>query len=146
MDVTYYTDGGCYPNPGNGTWAFVCLDPYTEQSGSEYQTTNNRMELMAILNAIKHGLDLRANKINIFTDSQYCQKAFDSWMGNWAKKGWKNKKNVDIFKELIHLKTSNKGRINIVWVRGHNGNEYNELADQLVRSEFAKTFGGEMKY
>lgn len=146
MNLIYYTDGGCYPNPGNGTWAFVCTEPYIEVSGSEKETTNNRMEIMAIMEAIKHGLSLKAEKIHIFTDSQYCQMAFTFWIEKWAKKAWKDKKNVDLFKELLRIKMSNKGKIEVHWVKGHNGNEYNEIADKLVRQKYSDTFGGEMAH
>jgi ribonuclease HI len=144
--LTYFTDGGCQPNPGNGTWAFICTNPYIEISGSQSDTTNNRMELTAIVSAIKHGLEMKADKITIYTDSEYCQMSFMFWMENWAKKNFARKKNSDIFKELLEIKKSNPNKITVQWVRGHDGNEFNEQCDQLVRDEYEKSFGGQMQY
>lgn len=151
MQKIYYTDGGCYPNPGNGSWAFLCTDPYIQSSGAESNTTNNRMEMMAVLNAIEHGLSvLKAEKITVFSDSQYCVKGFNEWMLRWAKKGWQIRshgvtgpvKNVDLWQKLFQYRRN----ATLVWVRGHNGDEYNEQVDQLVRTKFESTFGGKMTY
>lgn len=65
MEIIYYTDGGCEPNPGKGTWAFICLSPYDESTGFDPETTSNRMEMTAVLMAIEHGLNIRADTIKI---------------------------------------------------------------------------------
>jgi ribonuclease HI len=146
MKLVYYTDGGCEPNPGQGTWAFVCKEPHHEQSGYEVLTTNNRMEMMAVLKAIEHGLQMNPESIVVLSDSTYICNGFNSWMLKWAKKGWVNKgepiKNLDIWRQLFQYRKV----ATLQWVRGHDGNEYNELCDELVRTEFSKTFGGKMKY
>lgn len=146
MKLTIYTDGGCEPNPGNGCWAFICIDPYIEVSGTDTNTTSNRMELIAILEAIKFGIESNATEIFIHSDSKYSVNAFNIWMEKWVKKGWKDKKNTDIFRELFQLKHSPKIKIKLIWIRGHNGNEYNEAVDQLVRNKYQSVFDGEMQY
>jgi ribonuclease HI len=147
MKLVYYTDGGCEPNPGKGTWAFICKDPYHEQSGFDVSTTNNRMEMMAVLNAIEHATQMTPESIVIFCDNKYVVNGFNSWMRKWAKKGWiisggEPVKNLDIWRQLWQYRKI----ATLEWVRGHNGDEFNELADQLVRTEYEKTFGGQMKY
>lgn len=146
MEITIYTDGGCEPNPGKGSWAFVCTAPYIERSGTEYDTTNNRMEMMAVLKAIEFGLEMKADKITIYSDSQYVVKGFTQWMHKWAKKGWKRGdelvKNDSLWRHLFKHRHAAK----VIWVRGHNGNEYNEVADQIVRKAYMDQFGGSMKY
>jgi len=147
-----YTDGGCEPNPEIRCWAFVCTDPYTEVSGYEAtETTSNRMELTAIIKAAEWARSIGVTDIRIVSDSQYCVKGFNEWMRNWAKKGWMKKsagigmvevKNVDLWKKMWQLKSV----IQLEWIKGHNGNQYNEVADQLVRNEYEKTFGGEMQH
>lgn len=145
MEVTYYTDGGCEPNPGNGCWAFICTNPYQEAKGSEPNTTSNRMEMTAVLKAIEHGLEMKAKPITIYSDSQYVVKGFNEWMWNWAKKGWdrdRELKNVDLWKRLFKYRR----KATLIWIKGHNGNEYNEQADDLVRTEYEATFGGQMRF
>lgn len=144
--VEFYTDGGCEWRNKCGAWSFVCLDPYTEVSGAISNTTSNRMELTAILEAIKFALEMGAKNIFIHSDSKYAVNSFMYWMENWVRENWVDKKNVDIFKELYRLKHTPTVEITIRWVRGHNGNEYNEAADQLVRSKYDEVFGGEMTY
>lgn len=146
MKLIYYTDGGCEPNPGNGTWAFVCQEPYHEQCGHEPSTTNNRMEMIAVIQAIQHALEMGGSSITIYTDSKYVSNGFSSWMYSWALKGWRKKeetiKNVDLWQRLFQYRKAAK----VLWVRGHDGNEYNEVCDNLVRREYMKAFGGSMKY
>lgn len=150
MKLTIYTDGGCEPNPGKGTWAFVSTDPYHEQSGSEAQTTNNRMEIMGVLKAVEYALECKADEILIISDSQYVVKGMNEWSVNWKRNNWMKKdgrkwvpvKNTELWKEL----DKHRGKFILQWVKGHNGNEFNEMADILVRSEYEKTFVGLMKY
>lgn len=151
--IKLYCDGGCYPNPGLGTWAFVCLEPYVEMSGHDPSTTSNRMELTAIIKAIEFVLSQKNGRmIHIFTDSKYSRNGFTNWMHAWSENNWKRKdkgelvdvKNRDLWETLYKFDKAN--HITIEWVKGHNGNEYNEMADQLVRSEYSKSFGGQMQY
>lgn len=104
------------------------------------------MELMGVLEAIRFGLENKAEEIVIHSDSTYTVNAFNTWMHKWATKGWKGKKNIDIFQELFRLKKTPNIKIILVWVRGHDGNEYNELCDQIVRHKYEREFGGLMAH
>lgn len=130
--VEIYTDGGCSPNPGKGKWAFAITEDEYKKGGSE-STTNNIMEMTAIIEAIgyaKH--EFPNHQIIIYSDSQYCVNGFTSWMHSWQKKGWKKKKgeimNLDLWKVLFEIKED----VVLKWVKGHNGNPMNEFVDSLV--------------
>lgn len=144
--IEIYTDGGCSGNPGPGGWAFVLTagDVQIKKSGGDKQTTNNRMELTAVINALK---DVKASpqwssdSIRLFTDSQYVKNGITSWINNWVKNGWKTAakqpvKNKEYWVELKALTDS----LNIEWkwVKGHAGNELNEECDSMVGAEMAK--------
>ena len=142
-EITIYTDGGCTGNPGPGGWAAVLLgetaDPI-ELSGSESATTNNRMELTAVIRALTEANDRFGSdcRITVHTDSQYVQKGISQWINGWEKKGWKTAsgspvKNKDLWMELRRLDNSMK--VNWTWVKGHAGNEWNERCDELVARE-----------
>lgn len=141
--LTIYTDGGCTGNPGPGGWAAVILsngDDAVELAGGEDSTTNNRMELIAVIRALEHvrrefGPD---RKIEVHTDSQYVQKGITTWMEGWIAKGWKTSggtpvKNKDLWLTLKSLDDSLD--ITWKWVRGHAGNLWNERCDQLVAAQ-----------
>ena len=129
--ITYYTDGSASPNPGPGGYA-VILDGRPVALGSEpsgaKETTNIRMEGYALMAAIRHAA---GETCNIHTDSEFWINVLTKWAPGWEAKGWKKKggeiKNLDIVQELYPLYKSSKA--NLVWVRGHNGDEGNELAD-----------------
>ena len=136
-----YTDGGCHGNPGPGGWAFVIeLDGETQQrSGREAVTTNNRMELTAVIEALKsvrsHYGD-KVKSISLVTDSQYVRGGISDWMTRWVRNGWKTSagkpvKNQDLWQELQRL--SHGLNISWDWVRGHSGDRRNELCDTLVQ-------------
>lgn len=135
--IRIYTDGGCSGNPGPGAWATIILsekkDP-VELSDSEMNTTNNRMELTAVIRALEY-IGETDTQIEVFTDSEYVQKGISQWMENWIKRGWKTAsgspvKNKDLW---MHLKEkSDVFSIQWNWVRGHAGNEWNERCDKLV--------------
>tara|TARA_B110000483_G_scaffold154841_1_gene183957 strand:- start:375 stop:806 length:432 start_codon:yes stop_codon:yes gene_type:complete len=135
--INIYTDGACSGNPGPGGWG-VYIDNnglIKEISGSELETTNNRMELKAVIEALKN-FDSKVN-INIFTDSKYVMDGANKWIINWKKNGWKNSKkepvkNKDLWVELDNLLKIHK--INWTWVKGHDGNYGNERADYLATS------------
>lgn len=127
-----YTDGACRPNPGKGAWAYCIVEdnkPLVVESGIKSQTTNNEMELTAILEALKH-VDENGKYIYLYTDSMYAQKGMEQWMNNWKLKGW-NVKNADIWKQIYFYVNRMRGRLNISWVRGHNKNKWNEFVDKL---------------
>ena len=136
--VTIYTDGACSGNPGPGGWAAVLT--YGERqkaiSGGEASTTNNRMELLAVIN----GLEAlkRPCRVALFTDSQYIERAVnEGWLINWKKKGWKRKggelKNPELWQRLDELLIRHE--VTFTWVKGHADNELNNLCDSLAVSE-----------
>ena len=134
--IKIYTDGSCLKNPGNGGWAaIICTDNEVKKiSGSEKDTTNNRMELMATINALKevNSEDL----IEIYTDSKYVKNGITDWIHNWIKNNWKtsNKedvKNQDLWVQLHDLNNNSKIRWN--WVKAHAGNPLNEEVDLLAK-------------
>lgn len=133
--VTIYTDGACSGNPGPGGWAALLIygNQEREISGGEAETTNNRMEMMAVLMALKKLKEPCA--ITIFTDSQYVLKGMTEWVFGWQKRGWKNAekklvKNVDLWEALIAASRPHK--IEWQWVKGHNGDVNNERVDALA--------------
>jgi ribonuclease HI len=141
LKLEYYTDGECNAKPSQGAWAFICKNPYHEQSGSEVSTTENRMKLIAVLNAIEHGIQMIPESIVVFSDSTYVCDGFNSWMSKWEKSGWKigrggPVKNPDIWIKLFKYRKI----VTMQWINSHHGNEYKELVDQLVHSEFERTF------
>ena len=150
MELKIYTDGGCEPNPGKGTWAFVCTEPLHEQSGFELHTTNNRMEMLAVVRAIEYGKSLGATNLTVVSDSQYVVKGFNEWMYNWCVNDWKKGrrhdsppvKNKDLWQKLFFLRED----VKLEWTRGHNGNKYNERCDELVRIAYKEVFKGKMKH
>jgi len=134
--IKIYTDGSCLKNPGNGGWAaIICTDNEVKKiSGSEKDTTNNRMELMATIKALKevNSQDL----IEIYTDSKYVKNGINDWIHNWIKNNWKtsNKedvKNKDLWVQLHELNNNSKIKWN--WVKAHVGNPLNEEVDLLAK-------------
>jgi len=133
--VEIYTDGACRRNPGPGGWGAVLMygDEVKEIFGGEPETTNNRMELMAAIQALsnlKRDCDL-----TLYTDSQYVRKGITEWIDNWKKRNWqtaakKPVKNADLWKRLEAEVARHK--VHWVWVKGHAGNAGNEKADQLA--------------
>lgn len=126
--IVYYTDGSCEPNPGAGGFA-VIKDMKPEVLGSEKDTTNIRMEGLAIIAAIKNS---NGEHCEIYTDSEFWINVITKWSLSWEASGWKKKggaiKNLDIVQEVCPLYRSSKATL--VWVRGHNDDLGNELADE----------------
>lgn len=144
--VELYTDGACSGNPGPGGWAYVLKDmtsgTVVEKSGGEVKTTNNRMELMGVIEGLRT-LKQRS-RVELYSDSQYVIKGLAEWMDGWKKKGWKRGKNapvknIEMWKELDELR--GKHEISYHWVRGHDGHPENERCDVLA-VEAAIRFGG----
>ena len=133
-----YTDGACLGNPGPGGWAALIIDNNQERilSGNNEMTTNNRMELLAVIKAletINHHLE-----ITIYTDSKYVINGITSWIKNWKTNDWKSSsktpvKNIDLWKILDV--NSQKQNIKWVWVKGHSGNNYNDKVDKIARNQ-----------
>lgn len=135
MRITIFTDGGALNNPGPGGYGVVMRygKHMKTLSGGFRKTTNNRMELMAVIKALE-ALKKEGLHIDIYTDSQYVQKAVTlKWVFNWEKTNFKGKKNADLWKQFLPL--FRKHHINFHWVKGHAGIEDNELCDQLVQQE-----------
>lgn len=136
--VTIYTDGACSGNPGDGGWGAVLKhgDAIREISGYEKDTTNNRMELKAVVEALKCLKE--SCDIELFSDSAYVVNAFNNgWIENWQKNGWRNAgkkpvKNKDLWTELIEL--ADKNKIKWLKVKGHADDEYNNRCDELATS------------
>ncbi len=133
--IEAYTDGACRGNPGPGGWGVLLRYNSHEKRlhGGENETTNNRMELMAVIMALE-SLNKQC-KVKLTSDSQYVLKGINEWMENWKKRGWKTAakkpvKNVDLWQRLD--KAREEHSIEWVWVKGHSGHIENEIADELA--------------
>ena len=134
--IKIYTDGSCLENPGKGGWAAIINDNgnIKKINGSEKNTTNNRMELMAPINALK---DMNSKEeINIYTDSQYVKLGITEWINTWVKNDWQTSKkedvkNKDLWIELYNLNNSLNVKWN--WVKAHAGDPLNEEVDLLAK-------------
>ena len=140
--IELYTDGACSGNPGMGGWGAVLVYKGIEKeiSGFEEQTTNNRMELTAVIKGLKALKE--PCEVSLTTDSKYVADALiNGWAKGWQKNGWKkgDKKpalNPDLWEELLALCDVHK--VNITWVKGHTGHPYNERCDALATGEIAR--------
>lgn len=134
-EVTIYTDGACSGNPGPGGWAALLIYNNHRKtiSGCEPDTTNNRMEIKAAIEALKT-LKTPCN-VALYTDSNYLQKGISDWIEKWEANNWRTNKspvkNVDLWQELLLEKK--KHQIEFFWVKAHNGHSENELVDELAR-------------
>jgi ribonuclease HI len=140
--VVIHTDGACSGNPGPGGWGAVLhfKDQEKELWGGELQTTNNRMELMAAIQALE--ALKKPCKVELHTDSQYVQKGIHEWIHGWKKRGWltadkKPVKNDDLWKRLDAARLRHE--VDWRWVKGHAGHEFNERADALARRGLQET-------
>jgi ribonuclease HI len=134
--IKIYTDGSCLGNPGFGGWAAIIFfnDKKIKIKGKKKNTTNNQMELMAPIKALKK-IPV-GEKVQIYTDSKYVKMGITEWIESWKKNNWKTSskkkvKNKDLWKELDYL--SRKHQIKWLWVKGHSGDITNEEVDQLAR-------------
>lgn len=132
-----WTDGGCWPNPGNGGWAWLIErngDVLALDSGSEARTTNNRMEMRAALNGIASAPD---NHLEVVSDSNYLVKGMTLWLPRWIEKNWKvggkSVKNAGLWKDLSHAVHLHPAPVRFRWVRGHSGNPFNEQVDKMAQ-------------
>jgi ribonuclease HI len=138
--VEIYTDGACAGNPGPGGWGAVIIDgdERIELSGGDSATTNNRMEMLAAIEALK--ATAGAAQTVLYTDSQYVKLGVTEWLRNWKRKGWRTAdgkpvKNKDLWEQLDAINGSRK--IEWRWLRGHAGHPENERADELARQAIA---------
>ena len=134
--IKIYTDGSCLENPGNGGWAAIIIDDEkkTQIKGSKKNTTNNQMELLAPIEALKK--IPKGSKIEIFTDSKYVKSGITEWIHNWKKNGWKTAdkqpvKNKELWEELDLL--NNEFEISWNWVKAHSTNKLNNEVDLIAR-------------
>jgi len=145
-EVQLFTDGACSGNPGPGGWAFILRHPASGKekhaSGAQRETTNNRMEMTAVI----RGLELlkRSTYVEILTDSTYVGKGISQWMAKWKRDGWRRRekgrwtevKNVDLWRRLDRLLA--RHRIRFVHVRGHSGHAENERCDSMAVAAYQK--------
>ena len=139
--VALYADGSCHGNPGPGGWGAIleCNGHVKELSGAERATTNNQMELRAVIEGL--GALKEPCSVEVWSDSRYVIDGMKSWLANWKRRGWqtadkKPVKNVELWQRLDEARRMHE--VEWLWVRGHSGHPENERADQLARQEIAK--------
>jgi ribonuclease HI len=134
--IEIFTDGSCLGNPGNGGWCAILRYKENEKilSGGEKNTTNNRMELTAVIEALKALKE--PCEIELYSDSTYVLKGLNEWLENWIKKDFKKVKNVDLWKKYVEVSKPHKIHIN--WVKGHSGHTENEICDKIAKEEAEK--------
>lgn len=140
--VDIYTDGACSGNPGKGGYCAILIYAGVEKvvSGSEDNTTNNRMELLAVIKGLQ-ALKEKCN-VNLYSDSRYVIDAFnEKWLESWVNNGWrtagkKEVKNVDLWQQLLEL--TSKHNVNFIKVKGHSDNEFNNQCDKIAVEEYKK--------
>ena len=138
MKFKIYTDGACSGNPGKGGWAAIILDGKDQSSisGSENKTTNNRMELMAPIMALKKIKN--KSEIVIYTDSRYVKDGITEWIKKWKLNNWKSSNKKPVKNKDLWLKLDNscqKHNVSWKWVKAHAGNKFNNLVDELAVSK-----------
>lgn len=143
--VVIHTDGACSGNPGPGGWGAILQwgDHVKELKGGEAHTTNNRMELLAAINALESLT--RPCTVHLHTDSEYLRQGITSWIKNWKRNGWRTAdrkpvKNADLWQRLDLALAQHK--VEWRWVRGHSGHDLNERADELARAAIAEIRAG----
>ena len=137
--IDIFTDGACSGNPGPGGWGVILryLSTTKELSGGEPETTNNRMELTAVIEALS--VQKEPCEVSLYTDSQYVANAVNkNWLWDWQKRSWKKSdgkpvKNIDLWESLIKLLDVHK--VEFIWIKGHNGYPENERCDYLATSQ-----------
>lgn len=146
--VLAYTDGACLGNPGPGGWAFILKHPASgktlERAGGQPDTTNNRMELTAVINCLS--TLSRPSTVDLYSDSKYVLDGLSQWLKSWKARGWKTAtkapvKNDDLWKALDQLAAAHDLRTH--WVRGHSGHPENERCDQLASAEAENLLGAD---
>ena len=134
--ITIYTDGSCLTNPGSGGWAAIINENNKKKiiSGNEKNTTNNRMELLAPINALR---EIKSGpKIKIYTDSQYVKNGITEWINTWLSNDWKTSKKEDVKNKDLWIELYNLTKfldIQWIWIKAHDGNPLNEEVDLLAK-------------
>jgi ribonuclease HI len=138
--VEIFTDGSSLGNPGPGGWCAILRYKNREKiiKGGDSYTTNNKMELMAVVEALK--LLKEPCEVDIYSDSSYVVKGTNEWLLNWEKKDFKGVKNEELWRELANLKRKHK--IKLIWVKGHAGHRENEICDKIAKDEALKRKNG----
>ena len=140
--IRIYTDGGCLGTPGKGAWAFIIRhenNPTIERCGGLRITTNNRMEIMAVLKGLSTALTLNSKApIEIISDSKYVCNSINKWVIGWAKNNFEGKANADLWREYLRLRQLSTP-ITATWVRGHNGHIENEQCDTMCNGVMKST-------
>jgi len=135
--VHLFTDGACSGNPGPGGWAYILRHPASgaerEDAGGEKRTTNNRMELLAVINGLRALSS--PSRVEVYSDSQYVLNGLNEWMDNWKKRGWKTAskqpvKNQDLWEALDELRATHD--LSYHWIRGHSEHPENERCDKMA--------------
>ncbi|WP_320035282.1 ribonuclease HI [Halarcobacter sp.] len=140
QEVIMYTDGSCLDNGNNGTGGYCALLQTPDKAkqkiikGSELDTTNNRMEITAIIEGLK--AIKKPSKVTVYSDSNITVRAINEWLEGWIKKNFRRVANVDLWKE--YLEVSNKHQVKAIWVKAHSGIYENELVDDIARDEAMK--------
>ena len=139
-DYRIYTDGGCHPNPGHGTWAYVLVDQHNyvmdSGRGDVMEVTNNQMELRACIEGLK-SKELPLGTVSVYTDSRYARDGITKWIHGWRKNGFVTKtgqpvKNQELWLELDKLVWA-KG-VKFYWIKGHSGNRFNEIVNRMCQT------------
>ncbi|MBQ2350280.1 MAG: ribonuclease HI [Cytophagales bacterium] len=137
MEVKVYTDGACSGNPGPGAFAYIIIDSNDNillQYAQGFEaTTNNRMELMAVISALTECFNKGYDKVVVYSDSQYVVNAINKgWLISWQKHNFTGKKNVDLWQDFIAIQS--KIDTNFIWIKGHDRNMFNERCDLLAKN------------
>ena len=139
--IIIYTDGACSGNPGKGGWGAILMFKEHEKkiSGGLKETTNNQMEIRAVIESLK--IIKKSSQIIIYTDSKYVMDGITKWINGWKKNGWRTAdrkpvKNSELWQELDQ--EVNRHNIEWRWVKGHSGDKYNDIADELARNGISK--------
>jgi ribonuclease HI len=143
--IEIYTDGSCLGNPGPGGWAYILENE--QNAGGANVTTNNVMEMTAVIKALEKCLELKHDRVRVYTDSNYVKMGLLEWSKNWERNGWKTAlggevKNKDLWIRMLELMRTFE-MVDVRWVKAHNGNEKNERVDNLAR-EYAYLFSKKM--
>ena len=150
--IDVYTDGACSGNPGKGGWGFVIVEKDNviyEKSGAEKLTTNNRMEMQAVIEALKevHVRNFLSFELTIYTDSSYVKNGITEWIKKWKKNGWRSSSNSPVKNQdlwlLLDSLVSSCSSLSWKWVKGHAGNKFNEMCDSLASGEAGSQKGGQ---
>ena len=143
QEITIYTDGACKGNPGPGGWGALLVRGQTREElcGGEYLPTNNRMEMLAVIEALQSLGE--PHLVALYLDSEYVRKGITEWIHNWKLRGWRTAdkkpvKNADLWQTLDALAHTKGHKINWHWVKGHAGHPGNEAADALANAGIAK--------